>query len=59
MKSSTRDVVEGKMHQVKGKLKEAAGKVVNDRDLEIEGTAENLGGKIQENIGNVKKRVGK
>jgi uncharacterized protein YjbJ (UPF0337 family) len=59
MKSSTQDKAEGKMHQVKGKIKEAVGKVVGNKDLEAEGTGENLGGKVQEKVGDVKKVVGK
>ncbi len=55
MKSSTRDNVEGKMHQAKGKIKETVGKVVKNRDLEAEGSVENAAGKIQEKIGQLKK----
>jgi uncharacterized protein YjbJ (UPF0337 family) len=59
MKSSTKDNAEGKMHQVKGKVKETVGKVVGNDDLEAEGKVEKLDGKIQEKIGQVKKVVGK
>ncbi|WP_373500062.1 CsbD family protein [Desulfococcus sp.] len=59
MKSSTKDNVEGKMHQVKGKIKETVGKAVGNPDLEAEGKVENLEGKIQEKVGDVKKVVGK
>ena len=59
MKSSTRDEAEGKLHQVKGKIKEIAGKVVMDPDLEAEGQDEMFAGKAQEKIGQVKKVVGK
>ncbi|MDA3896611.1 MAG: CsbD family protein [Desulfobacteraceae bacterium] len=55
MKSSTKEHVEGKMHQVKCKIKKIAGKIVGNRDLEIEGKDENLAGKVQERIGEVKK----
>ena len=58
MKSSTKDNVEGKMHQVKGKVKETVGKVIKDRTLESEGKAENLEGKVQEKIGEIEKVVG-
>ena len=50
---------EGKMHQVKGKIKETVGKVVGNPDLETEGKIEKLGGKVQEKIGQVEKVVGK
>ncbi len=59
MKPSTKDNAEGKMHQVKGKIKETVGKVVGNDDLEAEGKVEKLGGKAQENLGEVKKIVGK
>jgi uncharacterized protein YjbJ (UPF0337 family) len=59
MKSSTKDNAEGKMHQVKGKIKETIGKVVGNDDLEAEGIVENLHGKVQEKLGKVEKIVGK
>ena len=48
MKSSTRQR-RGKMHQIKGKLKEAAGIIVGNRDLEAEGE-EKFEGQVQENF---------
>jgi uncharacterized protein YjbJ (UPF0337 family) len=59
MKSSTRDDAEGKWHKVKGKVKELAGKVSMDPDLEAEGKQESKTGKVQEKIGEIKKVVGK
>jgi len=59
MKSSTRDEAEGKMHQVKGKIKEIAGKVIMNPDLKAEGKGEIRTGKVQEKIGEIKKIVGK
>jgi uncharacterized protein YjbJ (UPF0337 family) len=44
---------------VKGKLKQVAGKTVGNRDLEAEGKAENVDGKVQEKIGEIKDVVGK
>ena len=58
MKSSTSDTAEGKMHQVKGKIKEIAGKVTMNPDLEAEGNAENLDGNVQEKIGKVQEGRG-
>ena len=37
MKSSTQDKAEGKWHNVKGKMKQVAGKAVGNRDLEADG----------------------
>ena len=59
MKSSTGDEAEGKLHRVKGKIKEIAGRVILDSDLEAEGKRENNAGKVQEKIGDIKKLVGK
>ena len=59
MKSSTKDNAEGKMHQVKGKVKETVGNALGNDDLEAEGKVEKLDGKIQEKIGQVKKVLGK
>ena len=59
MKSSTRDKTEGKMHQVKGAIKEATGKIVGNRELETEGKIENLEGDVQEKVGEVKKAFDK
>ncbi len=59
MKSSMRDEAEGKWHKVKGKIKEIAGKVSMNPDLEAEGKKESRTGKIQEKIGEIKKVVEK
>jgi uncharacterized protein YjbJ (UPF0337 family) len=59
MKPSTKDNAEGKIHQIKGKIKEAVGNAVGNRDLESEGRIENIDGKVQEKIGQVEKVVGK
>ena len=55
MKSSTKDKAEGTFHQVKGKVREVAGKVSDNPELEAEGTDEKVAGKVQEKIGQVKK----
>lgn len=59
MKSSTRDNVEGKTHQVKDKVKKTVGKVVKNRNLKAEGIDEESGGKAQEKKGGIKKVTGK
>jgi len=40
---------------VKGKAKQAAGQVTNNPNLEAEGQAEKLTGKIQKKVGQVEK----
>jgi uncharacterized protein YjbJ (UPF0337 family) len=52
--SSIADQIEGKLHEVKGSVKEAAGQAVGNPDLEAEGQAETLGGKIQKKLGEIK-----
>ena len=59
MKPSTKDQIKGKLHEVKGKVKEKAGQFTNNPDLEAEGRAEILGGKIQKKVGRIKKVFGK
>ena len=59
MKSSTKDQAEGAFHEVKGKIKEVAGKLSDNPDLEAEGTGEKIAGKVQGKIGQVKKVLGK
>ena len=59
MKSSTQDQTEGKFHKVKGQLKEIAGKLGMNSELEAEGQDEKIAGKVQEKIGQVKKVLGK
>jgi uncharacterized protein YjbJ (UPF0337 family) len=55
MNPSTKDQLEGTIHQVKGIAKEVAGQVTNDPDLTDEGTAEKLAGKVQEKVGQIEK----
>jgi uncharacterized protein YjbJ (UPF0337 family) len=59
MKTSTTDKIEGAAHQVKGKAKEAAGKLIGNPDMRDEGTVENAEGKVQSKVGDVKKVFGK
>jgi uncharacterized protein YjbJ (UPF0337 family) len=58
MKSSTKDEAQGKFHAVKGKVKEVAGKLSDNPNLEAEGTSEKIAGKFQEKVGQVKKVLG-
>ncbi len=55
MKSSTTDQVQGKLHEMKGKLKQTVGLATNNPNLTDEGQAEELGGKVQEKVGQIKK----
>jgi uncharacterized protein YjbJ (UPF0337 family) len=55
MKSSTKDQIKGKLLEVKGAAKEKVGKATNNPDLEAEGQADKLVGKVQQKVGQVKK----
>ena len=55
MKSSTKDIAEGKLHQAKGKIKEVVGVAVDNHELEIKGKSENAAGHVQEKVGEIEK----
>lgn len=59
MKSSNRDKVEGTLHEVKGKIKVAVGKLSDNPKLQASGTVEKVAGKVQGKVGQVKKIFGK
>lgn len=59
MKSSTRDQVEGTLHEMKGKVREVAGKLSDNPKLHVSGTIEKIGGIVQGKIGQCKKVLGK
>jgi len=59
MKTSTKDKVEGKFHEVRGKMKEVAGDLSDNPELEGEGIGEKIAGKVQQKVGQVKKVLGK
>ena len=58
MKPGTKDEVAGKIHEVKGAVKEKVGKLTNDPELEAKGKVEKVAGKVQSKIGQVKKVLG-
>ena len=55
MDSSTKDKIEGTKDQVVGAVKEKTGQLTGNEDLEARGAAQNLAGKVEEKIGDVKK----
>ena len=55
MKDSTKDKVEGAVHDAKGTVKEKIGRATNNPDLEAEGQDEKVGGKIQKKVGDIEK----
>ena len=59
MKPSTENEITGKVHEVKGTIKEKVGQLTNNPDLEGEGIVENITGKVQKNIGRMEKVIEK
>jgi uncharacterized protein YjbJ (UPF0337 family) len=55
MKQSTKDQAAGKLHEMKGKIKEKAGQVTNNPNLADEGQGEKVAGKIQKKAGQIEK----
>ncbi|WP_158932319.1 CsbD family protein [Acidisphaera sp. S103] len=49
-----KDRVEGVGHQIKGGVKEAAGKMMGDKKTQAEGAAEKAAGKVQNAVGGAK-----
>ncbi len=59
MKNSTTDQVKGKFNKVTGKIKEGAGSLLGNPELEAEGKDQKHTGQVQEKVGQVKKVLGK
>jgi len=59
MKPSAENEIAGKVHEVKGTIKEKVGELTNDPDLEGEGIGEKIAGKVQKKIGQFEKALGK
>ena len=59
MTNSTRQQIEGNLHDAKGTAKEAAGKLAHNPDLEAEGRIEKVAGIVQEKLGKLEKMIGK
>jgi uncharacterized protein YjbJ (UPF0337 family) len=55
MNSSTKDKIEGNVDQAVGAVKEKAGQATNNPDLQDRGTAQKIGGKVQDKVGDIKK----
>lgn len=53
MKASTTDKIKGSVHEVKGNLKEKAGRLTDNPKLEGEGQGEKFAGKVQKKVGQI------
>lgn len=58
MKPSSKDEIAGKIHEVKGAVKEKVGKLTKDPDLETDGKVEKVAGRVRKKIGQVKRVLG-
>jgi uncharacterized protein YjbJ (UPF0337 family) len=58
MKPSTEDQSAGKLHEVKGAIRQKIGEVTKNTDLEDDGRAEKSVGKVQNVVGKLEKAVG-
>ena len=59
MKPSTEDKTTGTLHEVKGAIKQEAGKLTKNPNLEADGVVEKNAGKVQHVVGKIEKAVGK
>ena len=58
MKPSTEDKTTGNLHEVKGAIKQKAGEITKDPNLEADGIAEKNAGKVRHAVGKIEKAVG-
>jgi uncharacterized protein YjbJ (UPF0337 family) len=52
-----KDRIEGKVDKAKGYVKDKAGQILNDPDLEAEGEAERAKGEIKDTVGKAKDKA--
>jgi uncharacterized protein YjbJ (UPF0337 family) len=52
-----KDQFKGGVEEIKGKVKESAGRATGNPDLENRGTAEKIAGKVQKGFGDAKETV--
>jgi len=51
------DQVKGRVNEAKGSIKEAAGRVTGNQDMQDRGTVDKAAGKVQKTYGDVKEQV--
>lgn len=52
-----KDRIEGKVDKAKGQIKDKAGQILNDPDLEAEGKIDRVKGEVKERLGQAKDKV--
>jgi len=55
MKPSTKDQIQGTLHEMKGKAKQTVGQVTKNPNLAAEGQDEKLAGKVQKKVGQIER----
>jgi uncharacterized protein YjbJ (UPF0337 family) len=55
MKPSTKDQIQGKVHELKGTAKQTVGQATNNPTLAAKGQSEKMAGKIQKKVGQIEK----
>lgn len=58
MKTSTKNRVKGKAHEIKGAAKEKLGRATNNPNMEAEGQDEKVAGNLQNKVGHAGKALG-
>jgi uncharacterized protein YjbJ (UPF0337 family) len=53
-----RDEVDGRFENIKGRIKEAAGTLTGNENLEKEGSDQRAGGSVQEGLGRARRKLG-
>ena len=51
------DEAKGKMKQIKGHVREEAGKLTGDKSEQLKGKLEQVEGKVQEEVGELKRKI--
>jgi uncharacterized protein YjbJ (UPF0337 family) len=59
MKLSTKDEINGNIHEGKGAVKETAGNLTNSADLKAKGKAEHKLGRVEKKAGQIEKVIDK
>jgi uncharacterized protein YjbJ (UPF0337 family) len=55
MNPSTKDQIQGALHEIKGDAKKKVGELTNNPDLAAEGQDEKLAGTVQKKVGQIEK----
>jgi uncharacterized protein YjbJ (UPF0337 family) len=54
-----KDQVKGKIEESKGNIKEVAGKLLNDDEMEVKGNIQKNAGKVQAAVGDIEQDIKK